>query len=75
MSLHLLFAVLKYPLHNVFAGDESHQESASGCRLACAKLARRVVRTLYTYVFSLACNCHWRGAWIVLMEWFGSQAG
>ncbi|XP_008211703.1 uncharacterized protein LOC103316981 [Nasonia vitripennis] len=68
MSLHFLFAVLKQPLHRAFAQDASSKG-------LCARLGCRLIRTVYIYLFSLACNCHWRGVWILLNDLFGVQAG
>ncbi|KAL7296963.1 hypothetical protein TKK_0009403 [Trichogramma kaykai] len=72
MSLHLLFALLKQPLHRAFSDDSASRSSDR--RWTCRTIGCRLVRTAYTYVFSLACNCHWRGAWIILNDWFGLQA-
>ena len=68
MGLHLLFTVTRHTCHAHFAAEAS----TSGF---CGQLWMRLVRTLYTYAFSLACNCHWRGIWILLDDWFGKQAG
>ncbi|OXU31562.1 hypothetical protein TSAR_007402 [Trichomalopsis sarcophagae] len=68
MSLHFLFAVLKQPLHRAFAQDASSKGP-------CVRMGCRLVRTVYIYLFSLACNCHWRGVWILLNDLFGLQAG
>ncbi|XP_023245339.1 uncharacterized protein LOC111642900 [Copidosoma floridanum] len=68
LGLHLLFAAWKHHLHRLFASDAETKGP-------CGRLGRRVVRSLYTYAFSLACNCHWRGAWVLLNDTFGTQAG
>jgi hypothetical protein len=68
VCLHLLFALLKQWLHESFAKDTKPATP-------CTRLGLRFLRTIYIYVFSLACNCHWRGVWIVLNNSFGVQTG
>lgn len=37
-----------------------------GSNSRCERLARHVLKKVYTYVFGLACNMQWRGLWALL---------
>lgn len=58
--LHTTFALLREPLNAEFA------TSSNGNKSTARTIKRCIVSKLYTYIFSLGCNMHWRGGWAVM---------
>ncbi|XP_014472937.1 PREDICTED: uncharacterized protein LOC106743524 isoform X1 [Dinoponera quadriceps] len=61
--LHVIFAFYQDRCHDVYM-DEWTKSSALG------RLPYRALRILYTYVFGVACNAHWRGCWIIISDYY-----
>ncbi|XP_024936877.1 uncharacterized protein LOC107263734 isoform X1 [Cephus cinctus] len=65
-ALHVLYAILKFHLHGVFA--KNIQKGG-----ITARLGARIIRMFYIYIFSVTCNTQWRGGWIVFNDYLGSH--
>lgn len=63
--LHTTFALLRESLHDEFA------VSSNGNKSIVKTLRRFCITKLYTYVFSIGCNMHWRGGWAVMHQHLG----
>lgn len=63
--LHTTFALLRESLHEEFAVPRNGKKSVF------RTIRRFVITKLYTYVFSIGCNMHWRGGWAVMEKHLG----
>ncbi|XP_012253513.2 uncharacterized protein LOC105684613 isoform X1 [Athalia rosae] len=61
LGVHLFFAILKNILHAEF--DEMKETAGIFHRLAS-----RLVRNAYTFIFAAACIMHWRSGWIIFSD-------
>ncbi|XP_043256894.1 uncharacterized protein LOC122399901 [Colletes gigas] len=62
--VHTNFAILKNFLHDRVAGSSRKKTCSSN-------IVSKLTQILYTYIFGVACNMHWRGGWIIFDYFFG----
>jgi hypothetical protein len=68
ITLHFMFALLKDILQNYFS------KRKEDCALLSPVIVFLVSRA-YTWVFGVACICHWRGAWVMVDKYTGRKIG
>lgn len=64
--VHTVFAVFKNSLHARSTGPSRKRNWES-------KALFKTMQILYTYIFGVACNAHWRGGWIIFDHFCGGN--
>lgn len=65
--LHVIFAVLKDILQNYFSNKKKE------CLMSLVILF--LFSRVYTWLFGIACVCHWHGSWMMVEEYSGREIG
>ncbi|RZC34628.1 hypothetical protein BDFB_010283 [Asbolus verrucosus] len=62
--IHLVFILIQDTLNDVIKKKSSN---------IWKKMFNLIVARIYIYIFTVACNMHWRGGWMLIDEYFGIQ--
>ena len=69
MVLHTTIALLREFLYTQYSKSKKCANRTNWCDHRY--IMRCLLTKCYAYVFSMACNMHWRGGWAVLDMYFG----